>query len=242
MAITTNSNNNPVETLLSTFIKKKKAEHELKWKIPEARLTAPVEDVENYIGQLRKKSRFIAGGEYSDTVYYKEYGENVYAYFTVRVNAKTEEESLLFDGYMIQEEDKLNLEVASAYTIQPYLEKFGYKKAFERPITLWQFTAGIIGITANSIDDFGDFIEISLPATKFLKAREAAETFAFNFFEKLGVKKDDVIPTDVNTLQLMQTKQNPQSEETQSQGNVETKTAEKREENSEAKLGGKKLF
>ncbi len=239
-------NSNPIEVILSPFVKKKRAEHELKWKIPEARLTAPVEDVENYIGQLRKKSRFITGGEYSDTVYYKEYGENVYAYFTVRVDAKTEQENLLFDGYMIQEEDRLNLEVASAYTIQPYLEKFGYKKAFERSLTTWQFTAGIIGINAYSIDDFGDFIEISLPATKFLKAREAAETFAFNFFEKLGVKKDDVIPTDTNTLQLMQTKQNPQAEEAQNQGSGETNKVEKNEEKlsepGEAKLGGKKLF
>ncbi len=238
--------NNPIEAILSPFIKKKHVEHELKWKIPEARLTAPVEDVENYIGQLRKKSRFISGGEYADTIYCKEYGENVYAYFTVRVDTKTEQENLLFDGYMIQEDDRLNLEVASAYTIQPYLEKFGYKKAFERTLTIWQFTAGIIGITACSIDDFGDFIELSLPGTKFVKAREAAETFAFNFFEKLGVKKDDVIPTDVNTLQLMQTKQNPQSRETQTGKNGETQSEETNEGeakgNEKAKLGGKKLF
>ncbi|MFH1247373.1 MAG: hypothetical protein V1644_03255 [Candidatus Micrarchaeota archaeon] len=210
--------NNPIENVLSTFIKKKKPEHELKWKIPETRLTAAVEDVENYIGQIRKKARFIAGGEFADTVYYKTYGENTYAYFTVRVDTKTEQENLLFDGYMIQEDEKLNLEVASAYTIQPYLKKLGYEKAFDRSLTIWQFTAGIIAITAYDIDEFGDFIEISLPATKFVKAREAAETFAFNFFEKLGVKKDDVIPTDLNTLQLLQTKENKPVDEPQSDG------------------------
>ena len=120
-------------------------------------------------------------------------------------------ETLLFDGYMIQEEERLNLEVASAYTIQQYIEKFGYKKGFDRAITLWQFTAGIISITVYSIDEFDDFIEVALPGTKFVKAREAAENFAFNLLEKLGVKKDDVIPTDVNTLQLMQVKESGQA-------------------------------
>ncbi len=199
---------NPLENILNVFGKKKLPLHELKWKIPEARLTAAVDDIEKYIGLLRRKTRFITGGEFLDTVYYKEYGENTYAYFTIRVDSKTQQENLLFDGYMIQEEDKLDLEVASAYTIQNYLEKLGYKKGFDRSLTIWKFTAGIITLTAYSIDDFGDFVEISLPGTKFVKAREATEQFAFNLFEKIGIKKDDVIPTDLNTLQLMQMKDN----------------------------------
>ncbi|MFH0713249.1 MAG: hypothetical protein V1722_01925 [Candidatus Micrarchaeota archaeon] len=194
----------PFASVLNLFQKKKPPQHELKWKIPEARLIAPVDDAEKYINQLRHKARFVGGGEFTETVYYKEYGENVNAYFTVRVDTKTENETLLFDGYMIQEDEKLNLDVASAYTIQPYLEKFGYKKAFDRGLTIWQFSAGIITIMVYSIDDFGDFIEITLPATKFVKAREATENFAFNFFAKLEIKKDAIIPTDVNTLQLMQ--------------------------------------
>lgn len=203
---------NPFENVLG-FLNKKKPIHELKWKIPEARLTSPVDDAEKYVGLLRKKARFVSGGEFTDTVYYKQFGENVYAYFTVRVDNKTEQENLLFDGYMIQEDERLNLEVASAFTIQPYIEKLGYKKGFDRAITVWQFTAGIISIAVYSIDDFGDFVEVGLPGTKFVKAREAAENFAFNLFEKLGVKKDDVIPTDVNTLQLMQVqKGNPETE------------------------------
>ena len=180
---------NPLENILNVFGKKKPPLHELKWKIPEARLTAAVDDIEKYIGLLRRKTRFITGGEFVDSVYYKEYGENVYAYFTVRIDSKTQQENLLFDGYMIQEEDKLDLEVASAYTIQTYLEKLGYKKGFDRSLTVWKFTAGIITLTAYSIDDFGDFIEISLPGTKFVKAREATEQFAFNLFEKIGIKK-----------------------------------------------------
>ncbi len=198
--------NFPFPDVLS-FLKKKPTLHELKWKIPEARLTCQVKDAEGYIGTLRKKTRFLAGGEFTDSVYYKEYGENTFTYFIIRIDNKTQQENLLFEGYMIQEEEKLNLEVASAYTIQPYLEKFGYKKAFDRSIALWQFAAGIIGINVYSIAEFGDYIEVSLPATKFVKARETAENFAFNLFEKLGIKKDDIIPVDVNTLELLQEKQ-----------------------------------
>ncbi len=201
---------NPFEQVLALLGKRKPQVHELKWKIPEARLAAPVEDAENTVAMLRRKARFTGGGEYTDTVYYKEYGENIYAYFTMRIDNRTQAENLLFDGYMIQEEEKLNLEVASAYSMQPYLEKLGYKKAFDRRITIWQFTASIITITVYSIEEFGDYVEVSLPPTKFIKAREAAENFALNLIEKLGIKKDDVIPIDVNTLQLLQGKEAPQ--------------------------------
>ena len=81
---------NPLEDLIAAFAKKKRPLHELKWKIPEARLTAPVNDAEDYIALLRRKSRFIGGGEYTDVVYYKAYGENVNAYFTIRTDNKTE--------------------------------------------------------------------------------------------------------------------------------------------------------
>ena len=150
---------------------------------------------------------------------------------------------MLFDGYMIQEEEKLNLEVASAYTIQPYLEKLGYKKAFDRSVTTWQFVAGIIAITVYSIDDFGDFIEVSLPPTKFVKTREAAENFAFSLFEKMNVKKDNVIPADVNTLQLLQG--NPTTEEDGTQNPPEETSQENISEKKEPKstgTGGKSLF
>src|SRR3989344_3869774 len=107
--------NNPIEGVMALLGKKKPPLHQLKWKIPEARLTAIVKDAEEQIAILRHKARFIEGGEYADTVYYKEYGEGVYTYFIVRVDNKTQSEKLLFDGYMIQEEENLNLEVASAY-------------------------------------------------------------------------------------------------------------------------------
>ncbi len=203
---------NPLENVINLFAKKRPPVHELKWKIPETRLTAPVKDAEDDIAILRKHSRFITGGEYVDTVYYKEYGENVNAYFIVRVDNKTQQENLLFDGYMIQEDEKLTLEVASAYSIQPYLEKLGYKKGFERSVTIWQFTAGIINVTVYSVDDFGDFVEVALPPTKFVKAREAAERFAYNLFDKIGVKKEEIIPTDVNTLELIQSKESEKSD------------------------------
>ncbi len=194
----------PLQEVLGFLDKKQPKPHELKWKIPEARITAPIKDAEQFVGKLRQKARFITGGEFVDSVYYKECGENIYTYFTIRIDKRTEQENLLFDGYMIQEEENLNLEVASAYTIQPHLEKLGYKKAFDRELTSWHFQAGIVGITVYSIDDFGEFVEISLPPTKFIKARETAEKFAFNLLERLGIKKEEAIPTDVNTLQLLE--------------------------------------
>ncbi len=194
----------PFGEVLNFLGKKVPKSHELKWKIPEARISAPLGDAEEFVGKLRKKARFITGGEFADSVYCKEHGENIYTYFTIRIDKRTEQENLLFDGYMIQEEESLNLEVASAYTIQPHLEKLGYKKAFDRELTFWHFQAGIVEITVYSIDDFGEFVELSLPATKFVKAREAAEKFALLLLEKLGVKKEETIPTDVNTLQLME--------------------------------------
>ncbi len=201
---------NPLETL--GFLKKKPALHKLKWKIPEARLTVEVKDAEETVGKLRKKARFITGGEFIDTVYYKKHGENTYTYFTIRIDKRTEDENLLFDGYMIQEEEVLNLEVASAYTIQPHLEKLGYQKAFERDVTTWQFLAGIIRINVYSVEKYGEFIEIALPPTKFVKAREVAEKFAYNLLEKIGIKKEEVIPTDVNTLELTETRQQTEGE------------------------------
>jgi len=202
---------NPLDAISALF-KKKKPLHELKWKIPEERLTAQIEDAEKYIAALRKHARFINGGEYVDTVHAKEYGENVYAYFTVRVDKKTESEKLLFDGYMIQEDERLDVEVTSAFAVEPHLEKLGYKKSFMREVTLWQFNAGIVKITVYSITDFGDFIEMSLPATKFVKARETTENFAFNLFQKIGVKREEVIPTDVNTIELFEEKQRSQQQ------------------------------
>jgi len=177
--------------------------HELKWKISEMRLTAPVEDSASVIAVLKKHAKFVGGGEFVDAVHVKEFGENVFAYFFVRTDKKTEQETLLFDGYLLQEDERLGVDVASAYSMMQNLEKLGYKEEFSREFTLWKFF--YIGLTVNVLDitDFGVFVEVSLPATKFVKSRDLNEKTAFKLFEKLGVKKDDVIPTDVATLQLV---------------------------------------
>jgi len=186
--------------------KPRKPVHELKWKIPEARLTAPLEDAAPVIAVLRKHAKFVGGGEFVDVVYVKDFGENVFAYFFLRTDKKTEEEVLLFDGYMLQEEERLGVDVASAYSMMQNLEKLGYKQEFSRDFTAWKFS--YVGLTVNVYDiaDFGAFVEVSLPATKFVKSRELNEKTAFKLFEKIGVKKDDVIPTDVATLQLISTR------------------------------------
>ncbi len=225
---------NPLDAIMTLF-KKKKALHELKWKIPEERLTAQIEDAEKYIAALRKHARFISGGEFVDTVHAKEYGENVYAYFIIRVDKKTESEKLLFDGYMIQEDERLDVEVTSAFAVEPHLEKLGYKKSFMRELTLWQFNAGIVKITVYSITDFGDFIEMALPATKFVKARETTENFAFNLFQKIGVKREEVIPTDVNTIELFEEKQRSQQQGAEQESAAQEETAMQQNEQQSGK-------
>lgn len=215
---------------ISSMFKRKKPVHELKWKLPEERLTIAVDDVNKHIAFLRRKARFISGGEFIDTVHAKTYGENTYAYYIVRTEKKTEKEFLLFDGYMIQEDDKIDTEIQSAYSMEKYLTQMGYEAKFQREVTEWRFSAGIIGIKAVSITDFGDFIEISLPQTKFEKARELAEAYAFGLFNKMGFSKEEVIPTDVITLQIAQ------MQETQAQ------QGDKQREKEKKAIEGKGLF
>jgi hypothetical protein len=57
-------------------------------------------------------------------------------------------------------------------------------------------------INAFTSADFGDFIEIGLPATKLPTMRELDEKWAYLTYERLGIKKEEVIPTDVITMQL----------------------------------------
>ena len=186
--------------------KKKPVAHELKWKLPEARLTAPVGDAEEFVGKLKKLARFVGGGEFVDDVHAKEYGEGVYSYFIVRTDKKTERERLVADAYMLREEEKLGLDVESAYEIAENLDEMGYKRVFSREFTLWSFFAGALPVAVYSIIDFGDFVETSLPATKLDTVRKKNEEQAEKLFEKMGIKKEEVIPTDVTTIQytLMQ--------------------------------------
>jgi adenylate cyclase class IV len=52
-----------------------------------------------------------------------------------------------------------------------------------------------------SVGSFGDFLELALPATNFVHQREKAEKKAFELIEKLGLRKEDAVPTDLITLQ-----------------------------------------
>jgi len=187
------------------FLQPKKPKHELKWKLPEARLSLPVEDAEQMVYALKKnKARFASGGEFADVIHAKKYAENVYAYFLVRTEKKTEKETIVADPYMLREEDTLGTEVQSSYSMIEDLEKMGYKEVFARQVTEWRFTYGLLRVAVFQIEDFASFIEIALPATKIESARELQEKQAFALVEKLGFKKEDAIPLDVITIQMLE--------------------------------------
>lgn len=192
---------------------KKKPLHELKWKIPEGRLTAPLEDAEKTVAKLKKlRLKFVGGGEYVDVVHVKEFGENVLAYFVFRTDKKTEEETILFDGYMLLEDDKLGMDVESSYQMMESVKKMGYNEAFVRDVVVWRFSYLSITINIYSVTEFGDFVEVCIPATKFEKLRETMDKQANGLFEKMGIKKEEIIPTDMLTLQLISSKEGGKQE------------------------------
>jgi adenylate cyclase class IV len=186
--------------------KRKPLEHKLKWKLPEQRLCAPVADADKTVALLEKKVRakFVGGGSYAEVVHAKQYAEGVYAYIMVRTDRRTEEETVVSDGYMIQEEDiHLGMDVTSAFKIDENLQSMGYRQAFSRDLKAWRFSYFELFATVFDITDFGQLVEIAIPATNFEHARERAEKRAKDLLAKLSVKDQDVIPTDVTTLQLM---------------------------------------
>ncbi len=193
-----------LDKLLGIKRKPHPKDHKLKWKLPEQRLTVPLEDGEKTVGALEKKvkARFLGGGEYSDMVHAKEFGEGVFAYIVVRTDKKTEEETVIAETYMLQEEEKLGFDVASAFKIVEDLKDMGYEPALERSYQTWRFMHFEIPAIVYSIEGLGDFLELALPATNFVHQRERTEKKAFDLLGKLGFKKEDAIPTDVITLQL----------------------------------------
>ncbi len=191
------------------FKPRKRPVHELKWKLPEAHLIAPVEDAEAMVAKVKKAgAQFKSGGEFMDIVHAKEYGEGVFAYFIVRTDKKTEKESLLFEGYMLQEDEKLGVDVAVGPELMENLQALGYQQALARELVEWQFQYLVFEVKVFEVSDFGSFFEVVLPSTAVERVREKHEKLAYAFFEKLGIKKDEVIPTDSITLQLVS--QNPQ--------------------------------
>jgi len=188
--------------------RKKPVVHELKWKIPESRSSAPLEDAETAVASLRKFCIFKSGGEFYDTIYTKEYGDGVFAYFIVRTDKRTEKETLVFDGYMVQEEDeKLGFDLETGFAMMKNLASMGYKQEFAREVTEWHFSYHTLEVSVYDIADFGAFVQVSLPATKIESIRKLAEKSVDAFYEKLKVQKRDIIPTDVITLQVMLSRQ-----------------------------------
>ncbi|MFH1199661.1 MAG: hypothetical protein V1708_01190 [Candidatus Micrarchaeota archaeon] len=182
--------------------KKVPIQHKLKWNIPEARLTAPVEDAEKTVALVKKQAIFSGGGEFVEEVHAKEYGQGVYAYYVIRTDKRTQEETVHFDGYMLDEEDRLGMDVSNAATFAKDLEMMGYKYAFVREVEVWSLRMLTVTINVFSVTGLGDFVEVALPATKFAKQREKDEKMAEKFFEKLKVDKKDIFPTDLITLQM----------------------------------------
>ncbi len=186
------------------FKPRKRPVHELKWKLPEEHLLVQIKDAEETVGKIKKAgARFVSGGEFMDVVHAKEFGQGVFAYFIVRTDKKTENESLLFEGYMLQEEEKLGVGLAVGPEVMDNLQKLGYNQALAREIVEWSFSQLLLSVKVYSITDFGSFVEVVLPAVKVERDREKHEKLAHAFLEKLGVKKEEIIPTDVITLQLV---------------------------------------
>jgi adenylate cyclase class IV len=182
--------------------KKKQLQHSLKWSIPEARKTAELKEVNQAIETLKVKAKFLSGGQFKDVIYSKQFGDTVFAYFIIRTDARTEEEKLIFDGYMLEEDEKLNFDVSSSYSIMPNLERMGYFEGFERNITLWSFSYAGLPVNVYSVDGFGDFIEVTLPQTKLENARKVAESNLLKILHALGIDPAEILETDLITLQL----------------------------------------
>ena len=194
---------------LDFLFPKKQKMHELKWKLPEVRMVFSVKDAEKAVFDLKKnKAVFASGGQYFDVIHAKQYGEGVFAYFIVRTEKLTQKETLLFDGYMLQEEDRLGFEVQSSYSMIEELDKLGYSEAAARELQEWNFTFGAVRIKVSDIKGFGEFIEFALAETKIDRAREAQEKTLEILLKKLGFDKKEAVPTDTITLQLASAEDN----------------------------------
>ena len=182
--------------------------HELKWKIPEMRMCAPIADAEAKVAELRKTSIFVSGGQFLDSIYAKDFGQGVFAYFIVRTDKNTEKETLIFDGYMIQEEDeKLGINIEVSFELMKNLTGMGYKQELAREVSEWNFIHAGLPVSIFDITDFGQFLQVSVPATKFEADRRLSEKKVDKFLEHQKIAKRDAIPTDVITLQIMLAKQ-----------------------------------
>ncbi|MBU1197578.1 hypothetical protein KJ765_03620 [Candidatus Micrarchaeota archaeon] len=191
----------------------KKPVHKLKWGIPEARFTAPIDDAEKIVSTIRKQAIFSGGGEFLEEIHFKDYGNNIYAYYILRTDKRSQEETVHFDGYMLQEKDRIGVDVTDAGKVSRDLDNLGYVYAFNREIEVWSFRSLTRVIAVFSVTGLGDFVEVALPETKIAKQRDKDSTWGEKFFARLKIDPKDIIPTDLITLQLvsMQQPQEPKA-------------------------------
>jgi adenylate cyclase class IV len=185
--------------------------HTLKWPLQELRYTAPVDDAEALVAKIKKeKAVFVSGGEFADVVHAKAYG-SAFAYFIVRTEKKTQKEFVLFDGYMLQEGDRLGSEITASSYITRDLEELGYQQALVRGVTEWRFLLGVLRVAVYDVDGFGALLEVALPEAKTDKAREIQDKACKTLFKRLAIKIEEAAPTDAITLQLVSQANEPQA-------------------------------
>jgi len=203
-----------LEDVIKKLLQKRK-EHELKWELPELKMSAPIKSADVAIPVVKKVAKFVSGGEFADEVWAKQFSEGIYAFFVVRVEQNTGQETTFFEGYQIEETVPLGVELYSRYQFERNLPELGYQQAFNRKLRVWNFLYKMLPLQIFDIEDFGSFAQVSLPPTKIASARELNRKNAQEFFKKIGMSKDEILPVDVITLQfyaLLQAAQQPGQE------------------------------
>lgn len=194
-------NIDPLRPIFAKLVRAKQTFHVKKWELPEEKLTVGIPDAHLAVAELKKNLNFIGGGEFSDLIHAKEYGNGIFAYYIIRTEKHTEKEQVLFEGYMIQQTEKLGISLQSKYSMSRYLSDLGYKPFFQREIVLWSFMFNKTRVDVLDVAGFGAMIEISIPPTKIEAQRKADELSAISLLESLGIKKQEITPVDSITLQ-----------------------------------------
>ncbi|VVB69859.1 Uncharacterised protein [uncultured archaeon] len=188
------------EFLKNLFVKKKEKTL-LKDPLQEVRLLGETKDAYSLVSLLKsKKAKFLGGGLYDDSVYYKEYAKGVYSFFVLRKERNTGTESILFDGHAINEKEDLGLSLESSYSVGEDLQKLGYSFGFERKVEEWRFSYNLVFLKISDIVGVGVFLEAAISSSKDEEAYMFNEKRAVSVMNEL-VKEFDYI--DALTLELM---------------------------------------
>ncbi len=186
---------------LKNLFGKPKEKNLLKNPLPETRLLAEAKDAYSLVSLLKsKKARFLGGGLYDDSVYYKEYAKGVSTFFVLRKERNTGKESVFFDGHAVNEKEDLNLSLESSYPVGDDLQNLGYSFGFDRKIEEWSFSYKGVFLKVSDVVGFGVFLEATIPSSKDEEAYKFSEKNSISVMTEL-VKEFDYV--DVLTLQLM---------------------------------------